>query len=225
MRNSAKNLALSFLLLSFVCFGCATAKEVPPKTAKASDPAVQQPKTGTAYAQKSEAVTTEVAKTAAEENAMDAMIKKYSTAAAPKSSGKRTAPDFQLQDIFYDTYSLQDYKDSQQPVLLFFWTTWCPYCQNELRMMRDRYPKFVESGLEVLAINVGETMQQVSDFVRNINPGFKVLVDNDTTVSGAYRVAGVPTYILIDKDGNIVFQDNTFPEGYQNLISSQDTAK
>ena len=89
-----------------------------------------------------------------------------------------------------------------------------------MRQLHNRYPTLVNNGLEVLAIDVGEQTSQVDDFIKGsgISPGFKVLVDTDTTVSNSYQVVGVPTYILVSTEGYIIFQDNEFPDNYSDLI-------
>ncbi len=132
----------------------------------------------------------------------------------------KTARDFVLQDLYQDTCVLSSYKD-KQPVLLFFWTTWCPYCQKELRSLNQSYAGLVEDGLEVLSINVGELPDVVEDFTKSYYLAYRVLLDKDTTVAQSYGVLGVPVYIIVDKNGYIVFQDSYFPyREYKDLIAN-----
>lgn len=119
--------------------------------------------------------------------------------------------DFQLQDLNQETVTLSNYRD-KQPVLLFFWTTWCPYCRIELKVINDRYEKLAKDGLQVLAINVGESTSKVLNFTKNYHLAFRVLLDKDATVASSYRILGVPTYILIDKKGYIRFEGHHFPQ-------------
>ncbi|MCM8795797.1 MAG: TlpA family protein disulfide reductase [Candidatus Omnitrophica bacterium] len=129
------------------------------------------------------------------------------------------ADDFQLQDTNQNIISLSDYK-GKQPVILFFWTSWCPFCQKELRVLNNRYASLAEDGFAVLAINVGESPDKVKNFLKDYNLAYHVLLDKDTYVSWTYEIIGVPTYILINKEGYIVFKDNYFPlKQYQELIS------
>lgn len=138
------------------------------------------------------------------------------------SKGLALAPNFQLQDIYQDIYILSSYKD-KQPLLLFFWTTWCPFCQRELSVLNNMYSGLVEDGLEVLSINVGERPDTVRDFVKDYYLAYRVLLDKDTSVSNSYGMLGVPTYVLIDKQGYIVFKDNYFPQRkYKELIATQE---
>jgi peroxiredoxin len=159
-----------------------------------------------------------------EEKALDELIKKYKdlatqrqTAAGTTIGKKRVATDFDLQDIYQDYYRLKEYKN-KQPLILFFWTTWCPYCERELAVLNNMYPGLVKDGFMVFAINVGELPDTVTNFVKGLNLAYRVLLDSDTAVSGAYQVIGVPTYVLVNQDGYIVFQDSYFPQDYKDII-------
>lgn len=136
----------------------------------------------------------------------------------PQVEGKNIAMDFKLQDLNQDTFSLSSYKD-KQPVILFFWTTWCPFCQIELNRLKDMYPQLQKEGWELFAVNVGESASKVDNFVKNYALNFKVLLDKDMAVAYSYGILGVPTYFLVDKNGYIVFKEHYFPrERYKELV-------
>jgi len=124
-----------------------------------------------------------------------------------------------LPDIYQDTYTLSSYKN-KQPVLLLFWTTWCPFCRKELKVLNGLHAGLVVDGLVVLSIDAGEASDYVEDFVRDYNLAYRVLLDRDNRVAGSYEIMGVPTYILINKQGEIVFQDSYFPyKEYKDLVA------
>jgi peroxiredoxin len=129
------------------------------------------------------------------------------------------ALDFSLRDIKGQDYKLSDYKD-KQAVVLAFWTTWCPYCRQELRSLNAMYPQLQKEGIEVLAIDVQEPGFKVESFAQKIGLTIKVLLDFDAKVAKDYSVMGVPTFFLVNKRGNIVYEGNHFPKDkYQKLIS------
>lgn len=130
----------------------------------------------------------------------------------------KPAPDFKLRDLKDNTFVLSSYKD-RQPVILFFWTTWCPFCRRELKILNDKYPELVKNSLEAFAINIEEPVYKVENFIKVYNLKFKVLLDTDADVAQAYGVVGIPTYVIVDKKENIVFQDNYFPDSYNALVS------
>lgn len=127
----------------------------------------------------------------------------------PEAKTGELAADFKLQDLSQNTFSLSSYRD-KQPVVLFFWTTWCPYCRKELKSLKDIYPQLSKDGWELMAIDVGEPAYKVENFVQSFGLTFKVLLDKDTRVADAYGLMGVPTYVFIDKQGRIVHRDNYF---------------
>lgn len=127
------------------------------------------------------------------------------SAASPKS-----APDFQLQDLNDKAVFLNDYK-GKKAVVLFFWTTWCPFCREALKTLDQEYVGLAKQGIQVLAINVGEPKYKVDNFVKSRSLSFTVLLDKDSTVADAYELIGVPTYVLINKSGEIVSTGNSFP--------------
>jgi len=130
---------------------------------------------------------------------------------------KALAEDFRLPELSGRFYQLSDYKE-KQAVLLFFWTTWCPYCQVELKSLSGRAEALAAEGLQVLAINVGETKARVEKFKQSRNLQIKILLDEDSSVTNAFGVLGVPTFCLIDKHGRVVSQEHTFPANYKNLM-------
>ncbi len=140
--------------------------------------------------------------------------------AAPKLDSLGPAPDFKLQDVYLDSYSLSDFK-KKTDLMILFWTTWCPFCQKELKVLNSWLSELSNHNIEVLAIDVGEQMSKIQTYVKNNNLSFKVLIDVDTKVSRSYGVVGVPTYVLIDKEGQIVFRGNYFPEKEYKILTGQ----
>lgn len=104
--------------------------------------------------------------------------------------------------------------------MLFFWTTWCPFCREELKFLKENYPDLAKGGLVLAAIDAGESFSRVENFTKSYNFPFQVLLDRDTAVAGAFEILGVPTYVLIDKKGYIRLIEHYFPkEKYKSIIS------
>ncbi len=136
----------------------------------------------------------------------------------PDAKERSLAVDFKLSDLNQNTVTLSNFKD-KQPVILFFWTTWCLFCRKELKTLKDMYPGLKEEGWELFAVDVGEPLYRVENFTQSYFLNFRVLLDKDAAVAQAYGILGVPTYILINKEGYIVFVGNYFPhKNYKELI-------
>jgi len=105
-----------------------------------------------------------------------------------------------------------------KPAILFFWTTWCPYCRTELRALNKMYPQMEKEGLTVFAVNIGETGYKVERFLKNYALNMRVLLDKEGQAAENYEIGGVPTYILIDKSGKVVSLEHRLPEDYKSLL-------
>jgi len=139
--------------------------------------------------------------------------------AAEQSAGLRAA-SFALKDLAGTTYSLADYRD-KKPVLLFFWTTWCPYCLTKLRLMNSEYAALEKDGIALLAVNAGERRSSVERLVRNYGIRYTVLLDESSAATESYRILGVPTFILIDARGVIQYKGNDYPRSAINDLSGK----
>ncbi len=63
---------------------------------------------------------------------------------------------------------LSEYK-GKKTVLALFWTTWCPYCREELKKLNQEYAGLAKDSIELLAINVGEPKSKVDNFIKSRN--------------------------------------------------------
>lgn len=111
------------------------------------------------------------------------------------------APDFVLVDMKGEKHQLSDYKG--QGVFLNFWGTWCKPCEREFPLMDQHYQEYKEKGLEILAVNIGESNFAVQKYVDRKSLGFPVLIDNNKSVMETYNINPLPTTLLINPEGII----------------------
>ncbi|KYD09310.1 thiol-disulfide oxidoreductase ResA [Heyndrickxia sporothermodurans] len=111
------------------------------------------------------------------------------------------APDFVLQDMSGAKHKLSDYRG--KGVFLNFWGTWCEPCKEEMPYMVDLYKEFSKQGVEILAVNVGESNYLVNKFINNYELNFPVLIDKSRDVQNAYGIDPIPTSFFIDSSGKV----------------------
>ncbi len=116
------------------------------------------------------------------------------------------APDFTLEDMDGERHTLSKLRG--KVVMVNFWATWCPPCREEIPSMEAVYQDLREQGFVVLAINQWETPDHVFSYMGQLEvyPGFPILFDRDSSVSDAFGVKGLPTTVLIDKQGRVVYR-------------------
>jgi peroxiredoxin len=112
------------------------------------------------------------------------------------------APDFVLVDLNGQKHQLSDYKG--QGVFLNFWGTWCKPCEKEMPYIKNSYHHFKDKGVQVLAVNIGESDVAVSKYVERKKMDFPNMIDKDSQVQNAYNVNPLPVTFLIDPDGKVV---------------------
>lgn len=121
---------------------------------------------------------------------------------APFKTANVYAPDFSLKSIQGSVFKLSNQRG--KPVLIFFGTTWCPSCRGELAPYKEIYETYTKLGMEVTYINIMEPRGKVATFAKNNALTFKILLDESGEVANSYNVVGVPTMVLIDKEGKII---------------------
>jgi len=105
-----------------------------------------------------------------------------------------------------------------KPSVLFFWTTWCPYCRAELRALNKMYPQMEKEGVAVFAVNVGEAGYKVERFLKDYALNIRILLDKDGQAAENYEIIGVPTYIFINKNGKVVSTEHNLPADYMSML-------
>ncbi len=140
------------------------------------------------------------------------------SASLTSRTARGPAPDFTLETTGGTNISLAQQKG--KGVILFFFTTWCPYCRVKFPDFAREYEQYKSDNIELLVIDAGETQKKVSSFLARQKTAlpFPVLLDKDMAVSEAYDVVGVPTYVLISPEGQIVYQDNVLPKDFRELF-------
>ena len=97
--------------------------------------------------------------------------------------------------------NLNDYKGNL--VLLNFWATWCEPCKEEMPSLDRLQINENLSNLKIFAVNISqESKKKVDNFFKDLNiENFEAYFDAPTTIAKIFSLRGVPTSILIDKEG------------------------
>lgn len=113
------------------------------------------------------------------------------------------APDFALKDPEGRTLRLTDYRG--KPVILNFWATWCPPCREEMPSIQRAYEALKADGIAVIAINVGEDLGTIEQFLEDEPVDFALPMDTDSKVAQRYPMRGLPATFVIDPQGRLAF--------------------
>ncbi|MBU4370931.1 MAG: TlpA family protein disulfide reductase [Proteobacteria bacterium] len=120
-----------------------------------------------------------------------------------KTAIAEKAPDFVLTDLNGRKYRLSDFR-GKQPVLIIFSTTWCLSCREEIPHFKSLHATYAKRGLEIVNIDIQESKEKVAKFTVRYGLPYRVVLDEEGDVGGIYDIRGVPSMVLIDKNGNIL---------------------
>ncbi len=114
--------------------------------------------------------------------------------------------------------NLRDYQGKL--ILLNFWATWCAPCKKEMPSLDLLQTRNELDNLKIFPINVGQDdLEKSLKFFEELKiQNLKVYFDSPITLAKEFRLRGIPTSILINKDGyefariigSIDFEDKKF---------------
>ena len=115
----------------------------------------------------------------------------------------KPAPDFSATDIDGKPISLKDYRG--KAVLLYFWATWCGPCIGNMPIVKKVYDANRDFGFDVISINRDAEESDMSEYLNVCSLPWRQIFDGkEGPLKQLYRVSGMPSKWLIDKDGNII---------------------
>ena len=88
-------------------------------------------------------------------------------------------------------------------VYLDFWASWCPPCRKSFPWMEEMYQRYEKQGLTVVAVNLDKDKALADKFLETMPAKFTVAFDPQGKVAEQYRLQGMPTSYLIDRQGRI----------------------
>lgn len=95
------------------------------------------------------------------------------------------APDFTLPNAFGEPVRLADYLAQGPVILTFYRGAWCPYCNLELRVLKESVPAFREHDARILAVSPQQPDRSLEQ-VREDGFPFEILSNLDNSVMQDY---------------------------------------
>ncbi|MDD5242084.1 MAG: TlpA disulfide reductase family protein [Sulfuricella sp.] len=112
-----------------------------------------------------------------------------------------TTPALQLKDLGGKPHDLKDYRG--KVVMVQFWASYCPPCLKEMPSMVRLEKKLAGKPFVILAVDMGETEQEVKGFLAKVKTDFTILMDSDGKALADWKVFVAPSTFLIDPKGVI----------------------
>jgi cytochrome c biogenesis protein CcmG, thiol:disulfide interchange protein DsbE len=127
----------------------------------------------------------------------------------------RKIPAVEIKNIDGSTFNTSDIKNDG-PIIISFWATWCSPCKRELNTIAEEFIDWQdETGVKLVAISIDDArnMHKVKPYIDGQAWEYDVYLDPNADFKRAMNVNNVPHTFLVDTDGNIVWQHNSYQPG------------
>jgi peroxiredoxin len=128
----------------------------------------------------------------------------------------KVAPDFSVPTLDDKTFTLS--KQRGKPTVIFFMAYWCGSCIPEGTALGQIIQEYGDK-VSIVAINIdpSATWDTINQFKQAAGNGALVWAwDTDQKVTTAYQVTALDTTLILDREGRVVYRDET-PTQYETL--------
>ena len=96
--------------------------------------------------------------------------------------------------------------DNAQRYVIFFWSSVCSHCLDEIPQLRDYVKTFNDGAIQVIAIGLEDEPYRWKDMTYDYPNFFHVYGEGkwENTIGNNYNVTGTPTYYVLDADKKII---------------------
>ncbi len=104
-----------------------------------------------------------------------------------------------------------------KPVVLCFWTTWCPACREEIPELAHSAKEYGDK-VVFAAVSMDEKRDALETFFANKEPGVPVYL-GDPALATRFQVTAIPHLVVFDRSGKPVFsRAGLFPKDMLSMI-------
>lgn len=122
-----------------------------------------------------------------------------SAQAGPNAAAGKPAPSFTIPSVNGKPTSLADFRG--HVVVMNLWATWCPPCRSEMPDLERLYEAYRNRGLVVIGVDQGESRERTVAFAHSLGIRYPILLDNQQQYGRTYIALGLPTTIIINRNG------------------------
>ncbi|MDE2481604.1 MAG: TlpA family protein disulfide reductase [bacterium] len=122
--------------------------------------------------------------------------------AGPAGLAGSQAPVYTMQTDAGASASLAAYRG--KIVVMNLWASWCPPCRAEMPDLERLYEQYRGRGVVVVGVNQGEAPARAAAFASSLGITFPIWVDDQQRYGRVYAALGLPTTVLVGRDGVVV---------------------
>lgn len=110
-----------------------------------------------------------------------------------------------------------------QPMLVYFWATWCKSCKHEVPELKALHEKYKDRKLKIVGVAVDNT-DKVVQFAKDYQINYTLLLGSNDAIALSKKlgnsVGGLPFAVIVDAQGRLVHSllGETPPGRFEELV-------
>ncbi len=130
-------------------------------------------------------------------------------------------PTTKVRDLNGKQVSFNEIFEKGKYTLVSFWATWCIPCKQEIKNIKTMLPQWTQQvNLNYVTISIDDARAtaMVKTYAKSQGWTFPTYVDPNSDLKRSLNFQNVPYTIIVDPNGNIVYQHTGYEEGAENEL-------
>jgi len=131
-------------------------------------------------------------------------------------------PYFELRNLDNEWVTFEDVRGENLTVI-DFWATWCQPCLRSIPELNEIYLEYRDEGVGFVGISVDGPRNQskLKPFVSSMGIVYTVVRDINSEVMSEMNVTAVPTLLILDDQGEVVYTHEGYRPGDEDFIRKE----
>ncbi len=139
--------------------------------------------------------------------------------ATPQLAFEQLPPEFRFTADDGHSYSNKALRG--KVVLIDFWASWCPPCRDAAPMIQGVQERFgKDPDFLLVGVSADNSNAAMKSFVKNHHLSWPEYRDQKDRIENAFGVSGIPTYVVLRRDGSIAFFDTGLDYNFYGTVPS-----
>ncbi len=108
-----------------------------------------------------------------------------------------------------------------QVIYVDFWASWCVPCRKSFPWMNNMQSQYGNKNFTVLSVNLDAEPALAEKFLQETPANFPIFYDAKGSVAKAFKLKGMPSSFIINKQGKIVSSHVGFTEKKQQQYQAE----
>ena len=148
----------------------------------------------------------------------------HGDASALSSLIGQEAPNIELAQLDGEAFKLSDHF-GKRVIVLDFWATWCGPRIQAIPEVMSAVASFKDQPVTLVAVNQQDSTSKVKKFLGAKGwDDLLVVMDTDKKAGEAYQVTGIPTMVIIGKNGEVHMVHTGYHVGLETDLKEDITA-